>query len=115
VRHARSGAAHQLEIAVHRIVQVRVVRDEIAVADIKGGAEYAELVQQLDRRLHVLFHDLVELDDAVGGMRRHWQLQRVCGAHGVLQQLQARGLDLARHENATHAAVGRAVILFDPG
>jgi uncharacterized protein YgbK (DUF1537 family) len=105
---------HQLEIAVRRIVQVRVVGDEVAVADVEGGAQHAELVQELDRRLHVLFDYLVELDDAVGGMRRHRQLELVRGAHGVLQQLAARGLDLSRHQNAAHPAVGRAVVLFDP-
>ena len=63
----------------------------------------------------MLFDDLVEFDDAVGGVRRHRQLQGVGGAHGVLQELEARGLDLARHQDAAHAAVRRAVVFFDPG
>ena len=47
-------------------------------------------------------------------MRRHRQLELIGRPHGVLQQLSARGLDFARHQNAAHPAVGRAVVLFDP-
>ena len=56
---------------MNRVVEVGVVRDEVAVPDVEGRTQHAKGIQQLDRRLHVLFDDLVELNDAVGRVRRH--------------------------------------------
>ena len=77
--------AHELEVARQRIIEVRVVGNQIAVADVQRWPQHADVIEQLDRRAHVLLHDLVELDDAVGGVGRHRQLALVGGLHCALQ------------------------------
>ena len=84
------------------------------MTDVEGRAQHPELVEQLDRRPAVLAHGLVELDDAVRGVRRHRQPQLVGLLARRAQELEAAGLQLARHEDALDEPGARAVVPRDP-
>src|SRR5258708_17863364 len=106
-------SAHQRQIASAGIVQVGVIGDEIAVADIQGGTEHADLVEKFDRR-HLMFaNDVVKFQDAVSGVGRHRNLEFVRKAQGFLKQLNGRRLHLAGDQKPSNAIIQSAVVLLN--
>src|SRR5262249_45245529 len=114
MRDRGAGAAHEFEIARQRVVEIGIVSDEIAVADIERRPQQAKIVEKFYRGLHVLAHGVVKFEYTIGGVRRYRQFAFVGSLAGTPQQLYARCLDLTRHQNATHPALRRTVVLLYP-
>ena len=83
------------------------------VAEERAIVEEADVGQELHRRLPVLLHDPLELDEVAArvGVDRDVELARRVLA-GAQQWLAAR-LDLRRVQHAAQAALRRAVVLAD--
>ena len=104
VRDRGAGVAQPLEVVGVRVVDLRMVVQEDAMADDEVGPQHADRVEPFDGRLAVAMDHLVELDDGLAGMGLHRQAAPSGLLQRLLEEALAAGVDLRGADHAGEAA-----------
>jgi hypothetical protein len=92
-----------------------MLRGEDRVAQQRAFVEEADVGQELDRRLAVLVHDALELDEVAAGVRVDRHVELAGGVLALAQQLLAARLHLGGVQHAAQPALGGLVVALHEG